>query len=117
MAPTARSRSAPMPGPCCAASVGLRSRANARGEAGASPLFQALRAERARLAKQQGVPPYVVFHDTTLAEMAARRPRDLDAMSTIQGIGTTKLSRYGDAFLAVINAEAGGRSRSEFPGV
>ena len=49
------------------------------------------------------MPPYVIFHDSTLREMAAARPRDLDALSRIGGVGTRKLDAYGDAFLRVIN--------------
>jgi ATP-dependent DNA helicase RecQ len=70
----------------------------------AAPLFDALRAERSRLAKQQGVPPYVIFHDTTLRAMAMAKPHDLDAMTDLPGVGAAKLSRYGEAFLSVIRA-------------
>ncbi|MGN6158031.1 MAG: DNA helicase RecQ [Devosia sp.] len=70
----------------------------------AAPLFDALRAERSRLAKKQGVPPYVIFHDSTLRAMAMAKPHDLDEMVDLPGIGTAKLSRYGKAFLAVIRA-------------
>ncbi len=66
-------------------------------------LFDRLRARRMELARAQGVPPYVIFHDSTLAEMARRRPRDSLALSTVPGVGAAKLARYGDAFLAVIN--------------
>lgn len=66
------------------------------------PLFDALRALRRDLAAEADVPPYVVFHDATLREMASRRPRDLDEMGTISGIGVRKLEAYGDAFLEVI---------------
>ncbi|MGD9738764.1 MAG: DNA helicase RecQ [Bauldia sp.] len=71
------------------------------------PLFQALRAERTRLAREQGLPPYVVFHDSTLRELALLRPAKLDDLSMIPGIGRSKLERYGAAFLKVI-AEAAG---------
>ena len=67
-------------------------------------LFQQLRAARARIAKEQGVPPYVVFHDTTLRAMAEARPQSLDAMGGLTGIGKAKLDRYGEEFLAVIKA-------------
>ncbi len=67
-------------------------------------LFQALRAERARLARAQSVPPYVVFHDATLLEMASLRPSSLRDLRAIQGMGEKKLDRYGAAFLAVIEA-------------
>ena len=70
-------------------------------------LFQALRAERARLARAQGVPPYVVFHDSTLLEMASVRPASLRDLRDVQGMGDKKLERYGDAFLAIITASAG----------
>ncbi len=70
----------------------------------AQPLFQQLRAARARIAKAQGVPPYVVFHDTTLRAMAEARPQALEAMSGITGVGKAKLERYGALFLEVIQA-------------
>jgi ATP-dependent DNA helicase RecQ len=70
----------------------------------AQALFDDLRAERARIAKAQGVPPYVVFHDTTLRAMAAARPQALEAMAELPGVGRAKLERYGPAFLAVIQA-------------
>jgi ATP-dependent DNA helicase RecQ len=70
------------------------------------PLFAALRAHRLALAKAQGVPPYVIFPDTTLAEMAARRPRTLDAFADLPGVGAAKLGRYGQSFLEVIAREA-----------
>ncbi len=65
-------------------------------------LWQALRARRLALAREQAVPPYVIFHDATLAEMVRRRPRDLGALSLIPGIGRSKLERYGAIFLAII---------------
>ena len=68
-------------------------------------LFQALRARRMEVAKAQGVPPYVIFHDSSLREMALRKPRDLVDMAQIPGVGQAKLERYGDGFLAAI-AEA-----------
>ena len=68
----------------------------------AVPLFDALRTERSRIAKQQGVPPYVIFHDTTLRAMAIARPKTLDQMMTLPGVGTAKLDRYGMEFLRVI---------------
>jgi ATP-dependent DNA helicase RecQ len=65
-------------------------------------LFEALRTERNRLAKEQGVPPYVIFHDSTLRAMAMAKPRSLSDMEELPGMGTTKLDRYGRAFLKVI---------------
>ena len=66
------------------------------------PLFHALRQWRLEIARAQGVPPYVVFHDSTLLEIAARRPTTLDALSGITGIGERKLTRYGEAVLTVV---------------
>ncbi len=65
-------------------------------------LLAALKARRRALAEAQGVPPYVVFADRTLIEMAERRPATLDAMAAIGGVGSVKLARYGPAFLEVI---------------
>lgn len=67
-------------------------------------LFEALRTRRMELAKEQGVPPYVVFPDTTLIALATERPMDEDEMLGISGIGQSKLERYGEAFLEVITA-------------
>ncbi|MCU0937506.1 MAG: HRDC domain-containing protein, partial [Gammaproteobacteria bacterium] len=71
-------------------------------------LWEALRQRRRELAEAQGVPPYVIFHDSTLAEMAEQRPTTLDALAGITGVGATKLERYGEAFLAVIREQAQG---------
>lgn len=68
----------------------------------ADPLFDALRDLRRELAKEQGVPPYVIFHDATLREMAAIKPQDRHALSEITGVGARKLDAFGDAFLAVV---------------
>jgi ATP-dependent DNA helicase RecQ len=67
------------------------------------PLFDALRACRREIARERGVPPYVIFHDATLREMAAARPIDLDGLSRITGVGARKLDEYGAAFLDVLN--------------
>jgi len=66
------------------------------------PLFDALRERRRTIAKEQGVPPYVIFHDSALREMAAAKPQDRRALSEITGVGARKLDAYGDAFLEVI---------------
>jgi ATP-dependent DNA helicase RecQ len=66
------------------------------------PLWQALKAKRLELAREQAVPPYVIFHDSTLLEILNRRPQTLDEMGRISGIGQAKLARYGDAFLEVL---------------
>ena len=68
------------------------------------PLFERLKAWRAEQARAQSVPPYVVFHDATLSAIAAARPRDLDALATIAGIGAKKLERYGPALLELLGA-------------
>ncbi|MBY3611917.1 DNA helicase RecQ [Rhizobium bangladeshense] len=65
-------------------------------------LFEALRAERMRVAKSLGVPPYVVFPDTTLIAFATERPRSRKELLGISGVGQSKLERYGDAFLEII---------------
>ena len=65
-------------------------------------LFEALRAERTAIARSLGVPPYVVFPDTTLIAFASERPRTHKEMLAISGVGQSKLERYGDAFLDVI---------------
>uniref|UniRef100_A0A831XF95 DNA helicase RecQ n=1 Tax=Geobacter metallireducens TaxID=28232 RepID=A0A831XF95_GEOME len=65
-------------------------------------LFQALRALRKRLADEQQVPPYVIFSDATLAEMAALRPATPDELLRVNGVGQQKLGRYGSVFLEVI---------------
>ncbi len=67
-----------------------------------SPLFEALRACRRVLAEEAGVPPYVIFHDATLRQMAEERPDSRSGMGQISGVGTRKLEAYGDAFLAVL---------------
>jgi ATP-dependent DNA helicase RecQ len=66
------------------------------------PLFEALRAKRRELAAAAGVPPYVIFHDATLREMAQIRPKSLRDMALVSGIGARKLEDYGNAFLSVI---------------
>ena len=66
------------------------------------PLFEALRIKRRELAEAASVPPYVVFHDATLREMAETKPDSLAALSRITGVGSRKLDAYGDAFLAVL---------------
>ena len=72
--------------------------------AGSQTLFDALRAHRRVLAEQQGVPPYVIFHDASLVEMAAHRPCSLHEFAAITGVGATKLERYGETFLEIIRA-------------
>lgn len=66
------------------------------------PLFDALRAKRMELAKDQGVPPYVIFHDSVLRDMTGFKPRSLSALAELPGIGAAKLEKYGEDFLNVI---------------
>ena len=65
-------------------------------------LFDALRTLRLELAQAQNVPPYVIFHDKTLWQLAEDKPRTLTAMSAISGVGKSKLERYGEVFLELI---------------
>ena len=67
------------------------------------PLFEALRTCRRDLAAEAQVPPYVIFHDATLREMAAARPTTLADMARISGVGARKLEAYGAAFLSIVN--------------
>ena len=65
-------------------------------------LWEALRDCRRELAEEQGVPPYVIFHDSTLLEMCSAVPKTLDDFSRLSGVGERKLMKYGEAFIAVI---------------
>ena len=85
----------------------------ARRRAGAEPLavatpdhalFESLRDWRRQEAARQAVPPYVIFHDRTLVEIAATRPTGLAALSKVGGVGQGKLDRYGEAVLALVRA-------------
>lgn len=69
-------------------------------------LWEDLRTLRRELAEEHGVPPYVIFHDATLAEMVVWRPETAEQLLRIEGIGQTKLERYGDEFLELIRAAA-----------
>ncbi len=70
------------------------------------PLFDALRARRRELASDAGVPPYVIFHDSVLRDMASFRPGTRSALGELPGVGARKLDQWGDAFLEVIHAFA-----------
>jgi ATP-dependent DNA helicase RecQ len=74
-----------------------------RDDGPADPLFEALRETRRRLAAEAGVPPYVIFHDSTLREIAASKPGDLHELAKIQGVGAAKLSRYGEVMLRTVS--------------
>ena len=87
-----------------------RRAARAKGERAQAPapegvddaLLARLKQWRTEEARRQGVPPYVVFHDRTLVQVAAARPRDRDALRQVSGIGPAKLERYGDALLSLL---------------
>ncbi|MAV24598.1 MAG: DNA helicase RecQ [Gammaproteobacteria bacterium] len=69
-------------------------------------LYEQLRALRTELAEEEGIPPYVIFHDRSLKEMAAMKPDSLSAMLDISGVGQSKLTRYGERFLHVLTVES-----------
>ena len=68
------------------------------------PIYMALKQWRLRRATDDELPAYVVFHNTTLAEIAGRRPRDLAELGAVPGVGPTKLERYGKEVLAILAA-------------
>ncbi|MEO8452839.1 MAG: HRDC domain-containing protein, partial [Gemmatimonadota bacterium] len=85
--------------------AGSRSRARAPAETADpanAPLFEALRARRLELARTDRVPPYVVASDRTLHELAELKPRSIEALQGIYGIGPAKAAKYGQDLLAVI---------------
>ena len=69
-------------------------------------LFERLRAVRLDIARERGVPPYVIFHDATLREMARLQPRTLSALLEVKGVGARKADDLGALFLAAIKAHA-----------
>lgn len=91
-------------GPCLAPAA--RGRA-AMADDGDGDLFQALRGLRRQFAEEANVPPFTIFSDATLHEMVRRKPRNRAELLSVSGVGTVKMERYGEAFLAVIRAAAG----------
>lgn len=71
-------------------------------EAADAPLFDVLRAWRRDRAAEQHLPPYVIFHDATLSAIARQRPKSLDALAKVSGVGQSKLKRYGDDVLRIV---------------
>jgi len=71
------------------------------------PLMAALRARRREIAAEAGVPPYVIFHDSTLREIAAQKPLNRAAFARIAGVGASKLERFAEPFIAVVAAHQG----------
>jgi ATP-dependent DNA helicase RecQ len=76
----------------------------AQGSTPGDGVFEALRTWRSAEARQQGVPPYVIFHDTVLREIAAVRPASTEELGQIKGVGASKLLRYGAGVLATVHA-------------
>ncbi len=87
-----------------------RTRRGRTGDGGANPvgnpLFEALRAKRREIAMEAGLPPYVIFHDSVLRDMAMHRPGTLGELGRLSGVGARKLEAYGDTFLQVIREAA-----------
>ncbi|MDA0637087.1 DNA helicase RecQ [Nonomuraea sp. MCN248] len=79
-----------------------KSRQAAELPAEAAPVFERLRAWRAAMAKEQGVPAYVIFHDATLREIATLGPSSLEELGTVSGVGENKLAKYGEQVLAAL---------------
>ena len=73
-------------------------------------LWEALRDCRKKLAEENGVPPFIIFHDAALAEMLERQPTNREQFARINGVGVKKIEQYADAFLAVINNHAGNQN-------
>ena len=92
-----------------------RSRAAVSAAAGDDSLFESLRALRKRLADENGLPPYVIFHDSTLRQMVEHLPLDLDQFAALPGVGQAKLARYGEQFIAAIRKNRAGTERSAQP--
>ena len=70
----------------------------------AEAVFERLRAWRAAVAKEQGMPAYVIFHDATLRQIAVSRPATLAELASVSGVGETKLARHGQQLLDVLAA-------------
>ena len=83
-----------------------RSRAEAESWEGVDrDLFERLRALRLDIARQRGVPPYVIFHDATLRDMARQRPVSISALLLVKGVGARKADDLGSLFLAAIRGD------------
>jgi len=81
------------------------SRATVLSDSRSASIFEALRVRRMELAKELGVPPYVIFHDSTLMAMAQSPPKSIDDMKNITGVGEHKLAKYGEVFLKVLQKQ------------
>jgi len=71
-----------------------------------SSLFERLRQHRLEISRQLEVPPYTIFHDSTLVEMSQMQPQTLDQLAMISGVGQKKLEKWGRGFLEVISSQA-----------
>jgi ATP-dependent DNA helicase RecQ len=100
--PRAASKNRPASSPASSSPASSSPAATSEG----SELFETLRALRKRLADAQGMPPYVIFHDATLREIAQRRPVTLGQFAGIRGVGEAKLARYGEEFVAVVRGHS-----------
>jgi len=106
--PAATAGSAAAPDPAGAARGGGRSRRAAPGPVAveltpeAEQVFERLRGWRTGVAKELGLPPYVIFHDSTLRQIAAAPPTTLAGLAAINGVGETKLAKYGQQLLDVL---------------
>jgi len=106
--PAATAGSAAAPDPAGAARGGGRSRRAAPGPVAveltpeAEQVFERLRAWRTGVAKELGMPPYVIFHDATLRQIAAAPPTTLAGLALVNGVGETKLAKYGPQILDVL---------------
>ena len=74
-------------------------------QAGDLALFNALRGLRAELAREQNVPAFVIFHDSTLRNIAEQRPTSIDALGRVGGIGGSKLARYGQRLVDIVREQ------------
>ncbi len=97
-------------------SRGFAAQGNTGLDAADRALWEALRAWRLDEARRQEVPPYVIFHDTTLLDIARRRPASPEALALIPGIGRNKLDRYGAALIAIVNAGEHGATSGRLQG-
>ncbi len=98
-------------------SKGKRSSSGASVASPTDALWEALRAARLKLAQEQGVPPFAIFHDSTLRDMHATQPRTMEEMGDVVGVGEKKLEKFGKIFLAVIAEHGDGNRAYKAPSV
>jgi len=88
-------------------SASLQQSVHSLGDNAQNRLWNALKAMRTELAREQGVPPYVIFHDSTLQEILQKMPTNLEELRQISGVGQAKLDRYGRHFIQVVRSHQG----------